>query len=374
MYATTGKSVLMAASRSSHLLRVAAIALTAAAVVTLSTSCGGPQKSQPNAEYCAELPDSIGLYVGNPVTQMGYQIGKVTSITPGTTDVRVDFSVTEQRLLPVDVKAIVRSTSILADRSLELVGNSASGPRLHAGECIPLNRSWTPKSLSEVIGSATNFVNAINPAESTNVGDVVRQVDQALHGNGAGVNKLLTTSSAVVDSPDQTISDIGSVITNLADLTSAVTEIRGPLKEALLNAEQNMSDVAATLDGGNHMVGGFIGAVKAVVDIEENLGSEFQFTLDSTSVALRKLSAHAPWIANLLNPVPWWVNTLANHFNNREFNISYRPPLYRIRTPDGLALCGIMNASTPGSCADVAGQPYAVDVALLQYVLTQASR
>jgi virulence factor Mce-like protein len=374
MYATTGKSVLMAASRSSHLLRVAAIALTAAAVVTLSTSCGGPQKSQPNAEYCAELPDSIGLYVGNPVTQMGYQIGKVTSITPGTTDVRVDFSVTEQRLLPVDVKAIVRSTSILADRSLELVGNSASGPRLHAGECIPLNRSWTPKSLSEVIGSATNFVNAINPAESTNVGDVVRQVDQAVHGNGAGVNKLLTTSSAVVDSPDQTISDIGSVITNLADLTSAVTEIRGPLKEALLNAEQNMSDVAATLDGGNHMVGGFIGAVKAVVDIEENLGSEFQFTLDSTSVALRKLSAHAPWIANLLNPVPWWVNTLANHFNNREFNISYRPPLYRIRTPDGLALCGIMNASTPGSCADVAGQPYAVDVALLQYVLTQASR
>jgi virulence factor Mce-like protein len=374
MYATTGKSVLMAVSRSPHLFRIAAIALTAAAVVTLSTSCGGPRKSQPNAEYCAVMPDSIGLYVGNPVTQMGYQIGKVTSITPGTTDVRVDFSVTDQRLLPVDVKAIVRSTSILADRSLELVGNSASGPRLHAGQCIPLNRSWTPKSLSEVIGSATTFVNAISPAESTNVGDVVRQVDQALHGNGAGVNKLLTTSSAVVDSPDQTISDIGSVITNLADLTSAVTEIRGPLKEALLNAEQNMSDVAATLDGGNHMVGGFIGAVKAVVDIEENLGSEFQFTLDSTSVALRKLSAHAPWIANLLNPVPWWVNTLANHFNNREFNISYRPPLYRIRTPDGLALCGIMNASTPGSCADVAGQPYAVDVALLQYVLTQASR
>jgi virulence factor Mce-like protein len=320
------------------------------------------------------MPDSIGLYVGNPVTQMGYQIGKVTSITPGTTDVRIDFSVAERRLLPVDVKAIVRSTSILADRSLELVGNSASGPRLRAGECIPLNRSWTPKSLSEVIGSATTFVNGINPAESTNVGDVVRQVDQALHGNGAGVNTLLTTSSAVVDSPDQTISDIGSVITNLAELTTAVTEIRGPLKEALLNAEQNMSDVAVTLDGGNHMVGGFIGAVKAVVDIEENLGGEFQFTLDATSVALRKLSAHAPWLANLLNPVPWWVNTLANHFNNREFNISYRPPLYRIRTPDGLALCGFMNASTPGSCADVAGQPYAVDVALLQYVLTEANR
>jgi phospholipid/cholesterol/gamma-HCH transport system substrate-binding protein len=365
----------MAASRSASICRVFTAVLTAAALMALGTSCGGtPEKEQQNAQYCAVMPDSIGLYVGNPVTQMGYQIGQVTSITPGTTDVRVGFDVTERRLLPADVKAIVRSTSILADRSLELVGNPDSGPRLVAGECIPLTRSWTPKSLSAVIGSATDFVNGINPDNSTNVGDVVRQVDQAVHNNGAGVNKLLTTSSAVVDSPDQVIGDIESVITNLAELTSTVTEIRGPLKEALLNAQQNMADVAVALDGGNRMVGGFIGAVKAVVDIEENLGGEFQVALDATSVALRKLSAHAPWLANLLNPVPWWVNTLANHFNNREFNINYRPPLYRIRTPDGLALCGIMNASTPGSCADVAGQPYAVDVALLQYVLTQASR
>ncbi|WP_396844600.1 MlaD family protein [Mycobacterium intracellulare] len=365
----------MAVSGSHRLGRLGAIVLTAAAVVTFVASCGRLHERQPHAEYCAMMPDSIGLYVGNPVTQMGYQIGKVTSITPGTTDVRVDFSVTERRPLPADVKAIIRSTSILADRSLELVGNPGdAAPHLGAGECIPLTRSWTPKSLSEVIGSATNFLNKINPGGSTNVGDVVRELDQALHNNGAGVNQLLTTSSAVVDSPDQTISDIGSVITNLAELSSALTEIRGPLKEVLLNAEQNMSDFAVTVDGGNHMVGGFMGLVKAGVDVEDNLGDELQFTLDSTSVALRKFSAHAPWLANLLNPVPWWVNTLANHFNNRAFHITYRPPLYRVRTPNGLALCGVMNASMPGSCADVAGQPYAVDVALLQYVLNQANR
>ena len=57
---------------------------------------------------------------------------------------------------------MTRSTSILADRALELVGNYESGPKLTPGECIPLARSVTPKSLSEVIGSATNFVNSIN--------------------------------------------------------------------------------------------------------------------------------------------------------------------------------------------------------------------
>ena len=144
-------------------------------------------KSATHAGYCANMPDSIGLYAGNPVTQMGYQIGQVTKITPGTTDVQVNFTVTEHRPLPHDVKAIIRSNSILADRSLELVGNYESGPQLPAGGCIPLSRSATPKSLSEVIGSATNFIKAINPEDSTNIGDIVSRLDQATHNYGAGV-------------------------------------------------------------------------------------------------------------------------------------------------------------------------------------------
>ncbi|BBY38059.1 hypothetical protein MMAN_21930 [Mycobacterium mantenii] len=357
-----------------RICRAAAIALTVVSLAGVGTSCGRLPPTQPHAEYCAVMPDSIGLYVGNSVTQMGYPIGKVTGITPGATDVRVDFSVTERRMLPRDVKAVIRSTSILADRSLELVGNAGPGPQLRGGECIPLNRSATPKSLSEVIGSATNFLNTINPDGSKNVGDAVHELDLALHNNGAGVNRLLSTSSTVLDSPDQAISDIGSVITNLAQLTTALTEIEGPLKDTLLNAQQNMSDVGAALKNGSRILGGTIPLIQMAGEIEAELGDEIQFTLDATGVATRKFSAHAPWLANLLNPVPWWVNTLANHYNNREFHITYRPPLYRIRTPNGLALCGIMNASMPGSCADVAGQPYAVDVALLQYVLNQAHR
>lgn len=353
--------------------RAGALAFTAALVAASTVSCGRLNEAQ-HTEYCAIMPDSIGLYADNPVTQMGYQIGKVTGITAGATDVRVDFALTEQRRLPRDVKAVIRSPSILADRALELVGNPNSGPQLTPGECIPLSQSATPKSLSEVIGSATNFINSVNPNGSNNVGDVARGLDQALHNNGAGINQLLTRSSAVLDSPDQAISDIGSVITNLSQLTSLLVEIRGPLKEILLNAQQNTSDVAAAVEGGSRVLGGMIPLIDAAGDIEGNLGEEVQFTLDSTSMAMRKLSAHAPRLANLLNPVPWWINTLANHYNNREFHITYRPPLYRIRTPNGLALCGIMNASMPGSCADVAGQPYAVDVALLQYVLTEANR
>jgi len=351
-----------------------AVLLSASVVAVPMVSHAPFFQNSKSAEYCATMPDSIGLYAGNPVTQMGYQIGKVTKITPGSTDVQVNFTVTERRPLPRDVKAIIRSNSILADRSLELVGNYESGPQLPAGGCIPLSRSATPKSLSEVIGSATNFIKAINPEGSTNIGDIVSRLDQATHNYGAGTRQLITTTSAVLDSPDQAISDIGSIIPNLAHLTSVLKDIRAPLKEILLDAQQTTADVQLVSDGAWRITRTALGLINVVSDLEINLGQEFQFTLDATGVALRKLSAHAPRLSNLLNPVPWWINTLANHYNNRPFPVlRYRPPLYRIRTPDGVALCNIMNASMPGSCANVEGTPYAVDVALLQYVLSQAA-
>jgi hypothetical protein len=158
-------------------------------------------------------------------------------------------------------------------------------------------------------------------------------------------------------------------------MKSLLVEQRGPLKQILLDAQQTMPAVLKASTTAPAILGSTVALIKAVADIEVNVGDTLQGTLDAVSMALRKAAAHAPAIADLLTPIPWWVNTIANHYNNRTWNLlQYRPPLYRIRTPDGVALCNIMNATTPNSCANVQGQPYAVDVALLQYVLTQASR
>jgi virulence factor Mce-like protein len=363
----------MGARNLQRVARTAGTVFIVAAVVLIAGSCASMGVKR-DAEYCAIMPDSVGLYVGNPVTQMGVKIGAVKAISTTNSDARVDFTVTADRRLPHDVEAITRSTSVLADRSLELVGNPRPGPLLRAGECIPLTRSSTPKSLSEMIGSATTFVNSINPDGSTNVADVVRGVDQAVHNTGPGINKLLTRTSAVLDSPDQAVNSVKSVITNLAQLTSLLTELRGPVKEILTDAETTMPSITDATKGSAAVLAGTLVLIPLVSDLEVNLGDTIQFTLDAVSMTVRKAAAHAPALADLLTPVPWWISTIANHYNNRPWNLlQYRPPLYRVRTPNGVALCNIMNASTPGSCANVQGTPYAADVALLQYVLTQAA-
>lgn len=371
----------MGAARARRLFRLVGTVLVAAAVIAASASFAVARDVQ-NVAYCAIMPDSIGLYAGNPVTQMGYQIGKVTSIVVNPTDVRVNFSVTEGRALPSDVKAVTRSTSILADRSLELVGNYSGGAQLNAGACIPLSRSVTPKTISEVVGSADTFISSINPDGSANLGDTIRGIDRLAHNNGKGINEILTVSSRLLESSDQAINDIGSIVRNLAQLTTVLEELRDPLKEIMLDARTTTPYIAKALQGMQLLAGpggtGTLGALAEMVAVlETRLGDETQITLDTVSTVVRKAAPHANAIANEANPVPWWINTVANHFNRRDFhtfNIAYRPPLYRIRTHDGLAVCGMMNASVPGSCADVNGQPFAVDVALLQYVLTEASR
>ena len=362
----------MPVSRSLQVRRLTSLAVAAASVAACA-SCT-PSTKPEAARFCAVMPDSVGLYVDNPVTHLGFPIGKVAAVTASAQSVRVDFTIDDGRKIPADVKAVTRSTSILADRALELVGDYEQPQTLSPGDCIPLGRSLTPKSLSQVIGSSTNFINSINPEGSDNVGQMVTGIDQALRGQGAGANKLLTTTSSVVDAPDQAIGDLGSVTRNLRELTTMLVDVE-PTMNGVFDDLANSAgeDAAETLEGASKTMEGIIPVIEAAGAIEKELGPQIQQLLDAVSVVLRKASPRAPYYASLLNVAPRVLNGLINLANNHDFTLHYRPPLYRIRTPDGVAQCNIMNAAVPGSCANVKGTPYAVDVALLQYVLTVAA-
>jgi phospholipid/cholesterol/gamma-HCH transport system substrate-binding protein len=364
-----------------------ALAVTIASTVG-ATSCGVSSAVSSDAvasEYCAVMSDSVGLYVGNHVTQMGYPIGEVRRIEPHPSEVRVVFSLDGGRAIPADVRAVTRSPSILADRSLELVGNYTGGPKLQSAQCIPLNRTSTPLSIAQIIGSANDFVNAVNPEGSTNVADSLKGIDQAMSGQGDRLNQLMSRSSKLLDNPDQAISQMGEITRNVAELTSMLRDNRGQLKTIVSDLPSVAPNTLKSLQGAYEFDAPVADLMTAVNDIESELGPEFQSALDATSELIRIASPHYKGIANMLNPLPRWISGingeppgatdggLAKRANNHPFIVlPYRPPLFRIPTPNGLLACGAMNASAPGSCADVAGRPYAVDVALLQYVLTEA--
>lgn len=352
--------------------RLLTLTMTAATVLATLTSCA--ERPSANAEYCAVLTDGIGLYAGNAVTQMGYRIGTVTAVEPNTDSVRVAFTVDSHRRLPADAKAVIRSMSILADRSLELVGNYTGGPELATQGCIPLERTATPKSLSELVGSIATFADAISPDGSSNVADTVRDLDRALHAQGTRAADFLARLSKVVDSPDRVISDTGSIVANMAYLTGELSSIRDTLKQVLLDAEMTTPDLVVATDGVKRMTQTLPLMVTLVADLEREIGEQTQRVLNTVSIPLRKVSVHAIALSGLLTPIPGWLLGVSDRFNDQGLQLKWRPPMFRIRTQDGLLLCGTMNARVPGSCTDIAGTPYAADVALLQYALIEASR
>jgi virulence factor Mce-like protein len=357
-------------------LRLFTNTLLVVAMTVAATACGGGRGDDAAAhDYCAILPDSVGLYVGNPVTQMGLQVGTIDTISPSPTSVRVDFSMTDRRAIPEGVTAVVRSTSILADRALELVGNYDSGAKLTPGRCVPVSRSFTPKSLSQVIGAANTFINGINPSDSTNIGASIGQIEQALRGNGAGINEILTTSSSLLESPDSAIGDIGSIVDKLSTLTGTLAQQRETIKQILNDAVVTTPDLHRTVVGARDLAGPLPNIVSAVSDIEIQGGDTIQLLLDQISDLIRVGSPHAHGLSTLLlGLAPYTINAIAKNVNNHVFNIGFRPPLYRVRTPNGGIVCLTMNATNPGSCAVVGGQPYFVDVNLLQYVFQAATR
>jgi phospholipid/cholesterol/gamma-HCH transport system substrate-binding protein len=228
-------------------------------------------------------------------------------------------------------------------------------------------------SISRVIGAATNFVNGINPDGSTNVKDALRGVDEALKGNGGSLNKLLTTSSSLLDNPDQAIADMGSIVRNMVRLTDMLKAARPPLKQIVLDMPDTGPLLVDALAGTDGVTNTLKDLPILADDLETELGDDIQLGLDTFGDALRHFSPHYKALANILNPFPRFINTMSYYVNNHQFDfLAWSPPLFRIRTPDGLALCGRINASMPGGCADVNGQPHAVDIALLQYVLTEA--
>ncbi|OBI41694.1 mammalian cell entry protein [Mycobacterium colombiense] len=361
---------------------------TAVAISSIlgATSCATASGSTAN-EYCAILSDGVGLYVGNHVTQMGYPVGEIRKVEPRDADVKVWFTLREGRPLPEGVRAVTRSPSILADRALELVGNYTGGPKLKPRQCIPLHQTATPLSISRIIGSATKFVNAINPEGSTNIADALRGVDQAMAGQGGNANQLLNRASRLLDNPDEAISQMGEITRNIAQLTSMLRDNRVPLKQIFTDEAAVGPDLVKTVHGALEFDAPFPEILTMVKDIEIEMGPELQNVLDETGEEMRIWSPHYKGIANMLNFLPRMISGvngeppgaiaggIAKHLNNHLFPVlTWRPPLFRIPTPNGLLACGAMNASAPGSCADVGGRPYAVDVALLQYVLTEAQR
>lgn len=351
-----------------HVITTVVVAALVAAVAAAGTVLGARSDRDDARHFCAYFADTVGLYVDNPVTQMGYPIGKVSGIDAHGTRVRVDFSLDVDRSIPTDVKAVIRSKSLLADRSLELVGNYHSGPKLSASDCIPMEQTATPKSLSEITGSAADFLAALTPDHTRSVADAVTGIDSALQGQGADLQSLFVHAQGAMSNPDQMVADVGSIITDFAPFSTTTLDNWSTGKQMLKVMPTDLAVGAHGLwDGVTAFIYGLAPLLADLYDAQAHYGDDINTILGYASVGLKLAATRSDDLKSLLSTIPSIADQLKTVDGTTRLQIS--PPQLDLRAADPATLCAAVNKVRPYSCRPDGGRVRLSDLRILDAVL-----
>ncbi|QHG85545.1 MCE family protein (plasmid) [Rhodococcus rhodochrous] len=306
--------------------------------------------SDAGREYCAVLPESVGLYEGNPVTRMGVEIGTIRAIRPVAGNAEVRFEVADGVAVPSDVTAVTRSKSLLADRSLELVGELHDGDTWPSEVCIPRERTYTPKSISEVVGSTADFLAELTPENSElSIEALIEGMDNAFAGQGVEVNELVNHAASAMRNPDPFVADIGATIEAMAPLSERGLQDWPTIRSLVTQLPSIASAGIELWDGTDDVAYGIGYLVATLNEVHGRYGDEIWPAMRGPGVdAIALAASRADEIGDVMSALPVFADFVAAQAQEPTFlSFDYRPPLVEI---DGVAadvLCAV-----PGTCIE----------------------
>lgn len=180
-----------------------------------------------------ELPNSSDLYERAIVTLRGQPIGEVTAL--GLTDqgVRATLSIDDAASLPKSSEVTVRSVSAIGEQYLNFDPRSDSGPRYGPGDVVPATQVRLPTAEDDLVRDATQLVASL-PAKD--LATTVDELSKAFSGSADGLQRLVDSSSLLVDSaqanldPTQRlIEDLNPVLRTQQRLSPQIHSIAGDL-------------------------------------------------------------------------------------------------------------------------------------------------
>ncbi len=206
-----------------------------------------------------------GLYRGSKVTILGVPVGRVEDLVPRGDHVHVVMSLPDDIDLPATVSARVLNPSVISDRHLDLAPAYTSGPKFAANATIPRDRTKSPISFDQLMGSLGTLTRILGPGEtlgSTDVGSLLNRTAQAWQGKGTEFNQALTEMSAASGVFGARADDIGALIASLDQLMRSF----GAKQVSLDGLVRSMGDLSAQWQAANQDVGSPIKDLRVVFD------------------------------------------------------------------------------------------------------------
>jgi phospholipid/cholesterol/gamma-HCH transport system substrate-binding protein len=296
----------------SRWLRFATAAVLAVALI------GGIYTVWPSRQgntVVAYFTTAVGLYPGDEVRVVGVPVGRIESIQPRATDVKVTMKVRDGVKLPADARAIVIAPNLVSARFVQFTPAYTGGPMMADGAEVGLDRTGVPVEWDEVKEQLTQLSAQLGPQVDSVQGPLSAFVNQAadtFDGNGDSFRNALRELSQTAGRLGDSRTDLFGTVRNLQVLVNALSNSNEQIVQFsnhVASVSQVLADSSKDLDQTLGALNQALGDVKGFLNQNNSaLIAQIGKLTDFTSL----LSAHSDDIEQVLHITP---NGLQNFYN-----------------------------------------------------------
>lgn len=266
---------------------------TAAAVVAVAVAATGAAvhfvRQASRIHVTAYFENSNGVFVGDDVRIRGVSVGKIDSIKPEPTRVKITFWYDDKYRVPANATAVILSPTLVTARAIQLTPAYRTGPTMSDNAVLGPGHTAVPVEFDDFRDQLKRLTNTLQPTQPGGVstlGALINSTADNLRGQGANIHNAILRLSQAVSALGDHSEDTFTSVKNLAILTSALQDSTGLIRQ--LN--QNLDSVTGLLANNPNEVGNAIKDLNSVVGEVQSFVADNRETLGITSDKLTSVS------------------------------------------------------------------------------------
>ncbi len=261
-------------------------------------------------EITAYFTKAIGLYPNSDVDVLGVPVGKIKSVEPVGTRVKVVMQVNDTQKIPADAFAQIVPISLISDRYIQLAPPYTSGPSMAEGDVIDVDRTQIPAELDDVFKQLKKLLDAIEPGgpgEPGALGDLIVALNDTLEDREDDLRGTLTSASDLTRTLADNQQYIAGLLTNLDDLFDTLGDRAGTIGSfnrnfalvltALAESRRDLQDTLANLATATEQVGRLVKRNSHTLGPDLEIGARIAATILKNRASVEQSLRWLPVVA-----------------------------------------------------------------------------
>ncbi|MGY0023657.1 MCE family protein [Streptomyces sp. cg35] len=273
---------------------------------------------------------AVGIYAGSDLRILGVRVGKVGSVEPEGTRVRVTLDLDDGVKVPAGARAVAVAPSVVADRYVQLTPAYTTGPALRDGATLPATRNRTPVEIDQLYDSVTELSKALGPGGANAEGALSGLLDTGaknLKGNGTAMGDSIEQFGKAAKTLNGSSDDLFTTLAQLQSFTTMLKKKDGGVR----TAQENLDDVTGyfadnkdDLAGALKELGKALGQVKTFIN--DNRG-ELKKNVDRLVPLTQTLVDQRASLAEALDVAPLAAGNVVSAYDPKNRTLDGRANL-----------------------------------------------